>query len=138
MFASKEKIKLIVADDSKAFMKALLALISENTAYEVIDVCTDGLALVNSKNLGYADVVLTDIEMPKMNGIQAAKRINQLFNHIPLVALTMHKDKLFLNDIISVGFKGFIYKPEMADNLFCVIDSVLKNKFMFPNDLKLL
>ena len=138
MFASKEKIKLIVADDSKAFMKALLTLLSENPKYEVLDICADGQELVQSPKLGYADVVLTDIEMPQMNGIQAAKKINQLFNHIPIVALTMHKDKIFLNDIISVGFKGFIYKPEMADNLFDVIDSVLRNKFMFPNDLKLL
>jgi len=53
-----------------------------------------------------------------------------------MVAITLHKDEVFLQDIIGAGFKAFVYKPEVASSLIKVINRVLNNEFVFPNNLK--
>ena len=135
----EEKIKVIIADDNHTFVDALCTwLLEEEDQYEILDTCYNGKELLENSKLGYADVIITDIEMPVMNGIEAAMKINIIYSKLPLIALTMHKDKVYLNEIIGAGFKAFIYKPEIADCITDVISEVLKDNFIFPDDLKLI
>ena len=84
-----EKIyKIIIADDSSLFLEGLNFIINRNKQFEVIDTCKNGIELINSPFLLKSDIVLSDIEMPEMNGIEAAKRINYLNPNLPLIALT--------------------------------------------------
>ena len=89
-----------------------------------------------SNKLHLADILLVDIDMPEINGIEAAKRIN--FDHpsLPMVAITMHQDRVYLLDIVSAGFQGFVSKPEAAKNLFDTIDQVINKEFAFPDSLE--
>ena len=132
---SKKLIHIIIADDSPTFLDGLQLILSRNNQYKVIDVCYNGLELNESEMLGKADLILSDIDMPEYNGIEAAKRINFRYPKLPLIALTMHKENVFLKDIVLAGFKGFLYKPEIAGSLYEVINKVLNNKFSFPEDL---
>ena len=132
----KENLRIIIADDSVVFAEAL-GLLLRNNKFNIIDVCYNGRELISSAKLNSAQLILADIEMPEMNGIEAARIVNYKYPHIPLIALSMHFEKVFLNEIIMVGFKGFLYKPETPQKLLEVIDQVLDNKFVFPNNLKM-
>lgn len=132
-----DKINVIIADDNENFLEGLKLMLSINKKFNIIDSCKNGKMLVESAEKLKADLILTDIDMPEMDGIQAAKIINFSQPDVCMIALTMFIDKVFLVDIINAGFKGFVYKPDTAKNLMETIDMVLDNKFVFPNELKL-
>lgn len=131
-----KKTKVIIADDNKNFIEGLQVLLSMNEQFEIIDICYNGEELLNSKYLPIANLVLSDIDMPELDGISACKQINYKYPEIPLIALTMYIDKVFLEDIIQAGFKGFVHKPDTATNLLDVIKKVLNNQFIFPSNLQ--
>lgn len=133
----KGKIHIILADDNKYFLEGLKLVLLRYDEYVVIDECNNGRELLNSHLLPMANLILSDVDMPLMNGIEAVKRINFRFPHLPIIALTMHTDKIFLEDLITAGFRGYVHKPDVAQNLIMVIKEVLNNKFMFPDNLKI-
>ncbi len=134
----KDKINIIITDDNLAFIEGLKLLLSKNQDFSILDICSNGLELINNKSLHVADLLLVDIEMPEMNGLDAATRINYKYPTLPMIALTMHYDKVYLNDIIMCGFKAFIHKPEVHNKLCEVIELVLSNEFVFPEKLKII
>lgn len=130
-------IKVVIADDSPMFREMLKVMFKSSDKYEVIDEYTNGEDLVISSSVNIADVVLVDIDMPIKDGVQAAREINYQNASIPLIAITLHKEAVYLHEIISAGFKGFIYKPEVATQLFSTIEKVLEKGFVFPASLKM-
>lgn len=132
-----KKTKIIIADDSKEYLQGVKALISLAENYEIIATYLDGSELANSTDLNQADIVLSDIQMPKLSGIEAARLINHEYPNLKMIALTMHKDSVYLTDMISAGFRGFVYKPDTAMKLLNVIEQVLNNEFVFPRNLEL-
>lgn len=135
MMMSKEKINIILVDDSKAFLEALQVVLKKCTNCNVIDICYNGKELVGCESLPKADLIISDIEMPEMNGIEAAKRVNYSYPQLPMLALTMHIEGVFLEDIVMAGFRGFVYKPEVSIKLNDVINKVLNKQFVFPDYL---
>jgi DNA-binding NarL/FixJ family response regulator len=112
-------------------------LVSTTKNLVIIKTYQNGQELVQSKNIHKSDIVIIDIEMPILNGLEAAKILNRKFPHTPLIALTMHKEKIYLDEMIKSGFKAFIYKPEVSQTLVDVINKVLENKFVFPQNLNM-
>ena len=131
-----QKIKAIIADDSPMFLQGVKTLLQSEGYVDVIATYSNGADLINSELINHADILLIDINMPQIDGINAAKKINFINTKIPMVAITLHKDEVFLQDIIGAGFKAFVYKPEVASSLIKVINRVLNNEFVFPNNLK--
>lgn len=135
---NKDKIKIIITDDSLPFCEGLKHLLSEFETFDIIATYSNGKELLESDILLLADLLLTDIEMPIMGGVEAGKRVNFLHPDLPMIALTMHQEKVFLNEIIGAGYRGFVHKPDISKELMNVIDKVLNNKFSFPNGLKII
>jgi len=132
-----KKVKIIITDDSSVFVEALEVMLASVSDLEVIDTCSNGLELIESKKLAEADLLLIDIEMPIMNGFEAAQQINCKGSNIPMIALTMHQDKVYLIDIIKSGFRGFIHKSTIGNSILEVIEKVLNNSYVFPKDLRI-
>lgn len=134
---SIKPIKIVIADDSTMFIEGIKALLRSAGRFEILDIYDNGEDLVASRSINIADVVLVDINMPKLDGLQAAQQINFQNAKIPLIAVTMHKDDVYLQDIIGVGFKAFVYKPNVATDLLTTIDKVLNDEFVFPTSLRM-
>ncbi len=130
------KLNIIIADDSRVFFEGIKFLVDSWADSEIIAGYVNGLELVNSPILASADVLLIDIEMPVMNGLEAARQVNIKYPEIPMIALTMYQEKAYLKDIIFAGFKAFIYKPDVPVKLLKVIKQVIHNEYIFPIDLK--
>ncbi len=138
MIIPEKNIKVIIADDSAEFIEGIQLLLSTDPRFEIIATYTDGVQLAESDILHEAHFIFTDIEMPGMNGIDAARHINFKNPNVLMIAMTMYFDRVYLEEIISAGFKAFIHKPEMAEQLFDVIENVMNRKFVFPHNLKML
>lgn len=125
-------VHVIIADDSPQMLEGLNVLLAASPNYHILDAVSGGEALINSPQLQEADIVLCDIEMPDMNGIEAARQINDKFPFKSLIAISMYTDRIYLKEMIKVGFKGFIHKPSLTEQLFDVMEKVLNNEFVFP------
>ncbi len=128
---------VIIVDDCDAFAQGLKMFLEQLPQYEVIAVFPDGKDVIADSDLGQADVVLMDINMPMVNGIEAGKRINYMFPGIKLVAITFNNDQVCLEEIVSAGFKGYVLKQSIVEDLEGVLSAVVTNQFAFPKELVL-
>lgn len=135
MTANPQKIKTILTDDSDSFLDGLEEILLSHNQFEILGRCNNGRELIDHSSLALADLLLIDIEMPVMGGIEAATRINYVLPQLQMIAVTTNIKTIFLKDIICAGFKGFVYKPNVATELKKTIDKVLNNKFVFPKEL---
>lgn len=127
--------KVIIVDDCEAFRQGLKHLLDGIPQFEVISMLTDGQDVHTCKELGLADIVLMDVNMPVLDGIEAGKLINFWYPHIKLVAVTFNSDQVCLEEIIGAGFKGYLLKQSIVETLGNVLTDVMNNVFSFPEEL---
>ncbi|MBS2100401.1 response regulator [Carboxylicivirga linearis] len=124
----EKKISIIIADDNENFLEAMVFLLSKNTSYNVIHSCSNGVELLEACKFNKPDIIITDLNMPVMDGVNAVKEIRELYPKIPVIALTMYYENVIIQPIIDLGFNGYIYKPHVSKRLDDVIDRVLSKK----------
>ena len=127
---------IIIVDDHKIFREGLKMYLEMQLGHKVIAEASNGREFLDLPNIHKADIVLMDIEMPEMNGLEASKEVLKQYNYLKIIALTMYRDKAYLKDLIERGIRGFIPKTNTFENVHKVLNGVYKNQFCFPNDLK--
>ncbi len=131
----KQTIKLIIVDDHDLFREGLRFVLSKNTDFEVIDEASNGLEYLNIIKTVKPDIVLMDIDMPVMNGINATKKSIDLYPDIKIIVLSMHGDQEHYLQMIESGAKGFILKDAGSKELTLAINEVYNNKNYFSQEL---
>ena len=131
------QLKIIVVDDNATFREGISFYLEEILNYQVLAEFTNGVDFVNANLIDLADIVLMDIEMPKMNGIVATQKI--LFHQpgLKVIAVTNYRNKAYLKELILAGFKGCVLKDHIYNELGQAIDIVHNGKLYFTDDLKL-
>jgi two-component system response regulator NreC len=122
------KIKILIADDFLLLRTAWRILLETNPEFEVVGTAADGVLAVDfiKKNRN-VDVVLMDISMPNMNGIDATTEICKIDPAIKVIALSMHNEFHYINKIIRAGGKGYVSKSVDKEELFRAIYDVYNN-----------
>lgn len=128
-------IKVVLVDDNLAFLEGLEALLETDERYEVVAKFTSGKDLLNYEKLNSVELLLLDVEMPDMNGIQAAKMVNFEYPRIKMVAVTMYQDIVYLTQLIESGFRGFVNKTNVSEDLFNTLENILDGELSFPESL---
>jgi len=124
-----EPFKIVLADDHVIFRQGIRGLISQKSDLQVVGQAGDGLELSNLLQRGLkADMVILDISMPKLRGIEAASEIKSILPDAKILILTMHKSKEYLYHCISAGAQGYILKEDSEVELFSAIDSIRKGE----------
>jgi len=137
MMHSGEKLNAIIVDDVPDFLAGLRFFLEEVLDCNVIGEASTGIELLKHTLLYDADFILIDCEMPGLNGIETARLLNFRYPSKKLIALTMYQDEICLNDLITAGFSGYVYKPDIVSKLESVINNVLKNELDFSRALKI-
>ena len=126
------KIKIIIADDHTLFIKGLQLLLQEELWIEVIDIANDGEELLNILTISNPDLILLDINMPIMNGLDTAKLIRQHYSAVRLIILSTYNEEHLVDRAKQVGVNGYLLKNCSKDELMQTISLVMNNQTSFP------
>ena len=121
-----EAYRIILADDHALFRQGMRRLIKEIPGLEVVAETNDGLGLLKLLNETEADLVLLDISMPNLRGLEATHEIKALHPDVKVLILTMHKNKEYLYRAISIGAAGYLLKEDSDVELFSAIETIRK------------
>lgn len=128
------KVKIIVADDHEFFRQGVVIALQGIDFVEVVGQLGNGEELIEKLKETPVDIVLTDIKMPIMDGIEATKTINELYPIIKIIALSLHGDEEYLEKMIEAGVHGFILKNTTKDGLENALKAVKEDKQYFSEE----
>jgi DNA-binding NarL/FixJ family response regulator len=129
----KKKIQIIIVDDNPIFLEGIVTYLKRTKDYEIVACYHSGLVLLENINKYRPDLILLDIEMPGLNGIETARKLNFHNADQKLIAITLYHDNVYIKQLIEAGFRGFVNKNSVAESLSLVMDRVLRNELVFPN-----
>jgi len=129
-----EIISVAIADDHVIFRKGLATILNEIVTVKVVAETSNGLELLDYLKSGTADVVLMDIKMPVMDGVEATRRVSEKYPEIKVIALTMHEEIGYFNKMIEAGAKGFLLKKTNQDQLEEAINAVFRGEYYFAEE----
>jgi DNA-binding NarL/FixJ family response regulator len=121
-----KKLRILLADDHKIVREGLRTLINSQPDMQVIGEAANGKeVLVKARELK-PDVVVMDLSMPELNGLQATERLKAERPEMKVVALTAHEDESYLRQLCKVGAAGYVLKRSAGDELVKAISEVAK------------
>lgn len=121
-------IRLLIADDQKLMREGLRALLDGESDIEVIGEAGNGRTIVKMVEDLSPDVVLMDISMPQLNGIEATHQIKDLSGSTRVIALSMHADRLFVQGVLKAGAAGYLLKDSAFDDLAQAVRAIFNGK----------
>ena len=124
--------RLLLADDHEPILAVVKELL--RAQYDIVGTATDGASLLDlAAKLG-PDVVVSDISMPRLNGVQAAQRIKDSGTKTKLVFLTVYSESEFIRSAFAVGALGYVLKRRLMTDLPLAIEAALQGKrFVSPS-----
>ena len=124
---NNEPYRIILADDHVIFRQGIKQLIDSKPDLQVVGEASDGLELLNLLQRGLkTDMVIMDISMPNLRGIEATHEIKIIYPNIKILLLTMHKSKEYLYHSISAGAQGYLLKEDSELELYSAIEVIRK------------
>ena len=117
-------ISVVLADDHHLFRQGLRDLLGKEPDINVVGEASDGRDAIDTVRRTRPDVVVMDVEMPGMNGIEATARIRKSFPAIQVVMLSMHSDPVLIRQTLDNGAKGYVLKKSVSTDLVRAIRTV--------------
>ncbi len=122
-----KKPRVLLADDHTFVIEGFKKLLEEQC--ELVGAVEDGRALVEAATKLQPDLVILDISMPRLNGIEAARKIKKQSPTIKLIFVTMHADTAYINEAFRAGASGYLLKQSAATELVQAVQSVMSENF---------
>lgn len=121
-----QRPRVLIADDHQLVAEALKSLLSAE--FELVGVVNDGRALLEANHVQRPDVIVADITMPRLNGIDALIQLRKDGSRVPVVFLTMHRDATFARRALEAGASGFVLKHSASIELVTAVRAALEGK----------
>ena len=131
----RENIKIVIADDQELIRDSLKIVLSANQDMDVIDTVADGREVIRSVRKAKPDVILMDIRMPKMDGVQCTKIIKENYPEVKIIILTTFDDDEFVYNALKFGASGYLLKGVSMDELAEAIRTVYSGSAMLNPDI---
>jgi DNA-binding NarL/FixJ family response regulator len=129
-------IKILLADDHHIIRQGIRALLEAQKDFEIIGEADDGRTAVKLACQHNPDVIIMDVSMPELNGIDATRQILREIDKTKVIALSMYSDKRFIKGMLEAGVSGYLLKNCVAAELISAIRSVMKGqKYLSPQIL---
>lgn len=128
-------IKVVITDDHQLVLDGLRSILEQQTEIKVISTANNGADLLRQLTFIKPDIVLMDIDMPVMNGIEATQQVKVNYPDISIIMLTMHDEKAMVKKLTDIGASGFILKNSDKDELLQAIKRVHQGGMYFSSEL---
>lgn len=123
-------IRIVLADDHKLFAKALEGLIEEHEGFMVQEVFPNGKELLDYLKENQVDIVLTDLNMPIVNGFEVLKQCKNAYPKTKVIVLSMYDEERIFKEAIALGADAFILKDADPDELIFTINEVYEGRYL--------
>ena len=127
------KIRVLLADDHAILRKGVRMLINSQPDMEVVGEAKTGREAVDEARKLTPDIVVMDVSMPELNGIEGTRQICDELTHTRVIGLSMHKDSVYVREILRAGARGYLLKDSDDDDLLRAIRAVARGEaFLSP------
>ena len=133
--ARDKKIRILLADDHTVVRRGLRLLLEGQPEFNVVAEASDGKQAVEAAEESRPDVVVLDVAMPNLNGIEAAQRILASNPAVAIVVLSMHSDEGYVLRALKAGAKGYLLKDAAEGDLIEAIKTVTRGKTFFSSEI---
>jgi len=127
-------ISIIIADDHQMFREGIVSLLTNQNKIDVIGQASNGEEVLTLFQKTIPDVLLLDIEMPKMDGFDTLRELKKLKLSIKVLVLTMHKSSEFIKNILKAGASGYLQKDAGRETLIKAIHEVVETGSYYTPD----
>jgi DNA-binding NarL/FixJ family response regulator len=119
-----KKIRILLADDHAVVRQGFKMILSAQSDMEIVGEAANGREAVQAAEQLKPDIIVMDVAMPELNGIEATRRLLTSLPHARVVALSMHKDSVYVREILRAGARGYLLKDSGAEDLVRAIRAV--------------
>ena len=123
-----KNLKIVLAEDHTILREGLRALLSADPSFEIVGEACDGRDAVRCVEKLVPDLLLMDLSMPRMSGMEAIREIKKRYPEIKIIALTVHKTEEYLLTTLKAGADGYVLKDATHDELVMAIKNVMLGK----------
>ena len=120
------KPTIVLAEDHSLIAEGIAKLLEQH--YDIVGMVSDGLSLLNTVKKAMPDVVVVDLSLPLLNGLEVTRQVKKLFPSMRVVILTMHNDAGLVRDALAAGALGYVTKESAASELLLALKEVLRSK----------
>ena len=129
------KVRILLADDHQIMREGLKALLAKHSSVEVIAEAENGIEALAAARREKPDVIVMDIAMPDINGIEATRQLKSEMADIKIIALSMHSDRRFVSEILKAGASAYVLKQAAFEDLEKAIKAVMLNRTFLSADI---
>jgi DNA-binding NarL/FixJ family response regulator len=123
-----KRIRILLADDHAVVRQGFKMILGAHPDMEIIGEAGNGRDAVELAEQLKPDVVVMDVAMPELNGIEATRRLAESVPHARVVALSMHKDSVYVREILRAGARGYLLKDSVAADLVSAVRAVARGE----------
>ena len=129
-----DKIRVVLADDHREVIAKIRVILGDE--FDIIEAAENGHQAVSAVLALNPDVFVTDISMPVLNGLQAARRIQKTNSRVKIIFLTIHEDRDFIAAAFSAGATGYVTKRRLSTDLVFAIQEALKGHTFVSDSIR--
>lgn len=126
-------LKILIADDHDIVRTGMKALLEDQPGWQVVAEAATGRQAVDKAKATTPDVVVLDVTMPELNGLEAARQIKKLLPQIEILILTVHESEQIAAEVLKVGARGYILKSDAGRELVAAVKAVSAHKSYFTS-----
>lgn len=129
-----DKIRVVLADDHREVIAQIRGILGDE--FEIVEAAENGQRAVSAVLESDPDVFVTDISMPVLNGLQAARRVQNANPRVKIIFVTIHEDRDFIAAAFSAGATAYVTKRRLSTDLIFAIQEALKGHTFVSNSIR--
>ena len=132
---NRKIMKILVADDHAMFADGIELILESENDLQIAGKCYDGRSVINYVNKHSVDIILLDVNLPDINGVEVCKEVLKIQPNLKVIAITMFNEDSYIEEILNNGAKGYILKNTGRDELLKAIRTVAKGESYFSKEV---
>ena len=129
------RLKILIVDDHRLMIDGIGSMLDNLPQFEVVGKLLSGEAVLNFLTINELDILITDLYMPKMTGIELTRQVRRLYPKIKVLALSMSYDVSIVHDLMEVGISGFVLKTIGREELLEALTEIAAGKVYFSREV---